>query len=83
MKTLIIYNEITSPIQFLIVEGDYSRFNGVIVNAMEGSGFEDEFCDWIYDKVSGELNHSNQWSKDVAILENKEWDKVAITTFLP
>lgn len=83
MKTLIIYNDVESPIQFLVVDGDYSRFHGVMVNAVTGTGFEDEFCDWMFDKQTGERNHLGQWSDDKSILENKDWDKVAICTWIP
>jgi len=83
MKTLIIYNEIESPLQFLIVDGDFFRFNGVVVNAVVGNGFEEEFCEWMFDKETGERNHLGMWSEDISIVECKEWDKVAICTFLP
>lgn len=83
MKTLIIYNDIESPLQFLLVNGDYSRFHGVTVNAGNGTGFDDEFCDWMWDKESGERNHLGQWSDDKTLLENKNWDKVAICTWIP
>ena len=83
MKTLIIYNDIESPILFLVVNGDYSRFHGVMVNAVNGNGFEDEFCDWMFDKETGERNQLGQWSDDKSIIENKDWDKVAICTWIP
>ncbi len=83
MKTLIIYNDIESDIQFLVVDGDYSRFHGVTVNAVNGNGFEEEFCDWMFDKETGERKNLGQWSEDKSILENKQWDKVAICTWLP
>jgi hypothetical protein len=82
MKTLVIYNDIETPIKFLVVDGDLSKFNGVTVNAMNGNGFEDEFCEWMFNNETGRLNH-NGWSEDKSIIENKEWDKVAICTFLP
>jgi len=83
MKTLVIFNDIESPLQFLIVDGDYSRFNGVIVNAVNGTGFEEEFCEWMFDKETAERNHLGKWSEDISVIESKDWDKVAITTFLP
>ena len=83
MKTLIIYNDIESPIQFLVVDGDYSRFHGVMVNSTIGNGNEEEFCNWMFNPETGERNHLGQWSEDKSILENKNWDKVAICTFLP
>ena len=83
MKTLIIFNEIENTLQFLLVEGDYSRFHGVMVNGMNGNGFEDEFCNWMFDKETGERNPLGQWSNDKSIVENKDWDKVAICTWIP
>ena len=83
MKTLIIFNEIENTLQLLLVEGDYSRFHGVMVNGMNGNGFEDEFCNWMFDKETGERNHLGQWSNDKSIVENKDWDKVAISTWIP
>jgi hypothetical protein len=50
MRTLIIYNDLEAGLRFLIVDGDYSRFNGVLVNAVQGTGFEKEFCDWMWDE---------------------------------
>lgn len=82
MKTLIIYIDFENSLEFLIVDGDYSRFNGVMVNFVNGTGFEDEFCDWMFDRETGRRNHIG-WSTDASIIENKEWDKVAICTFLP
>lgn len=81
MKTLIIYNDIISPVRFLIVEGDYSRFNGVIVNSLDGNGFEQEFCDWMFNSETGDFNH--ELSEDINLVKNKDWDEVAICNFLP
>jgi len=83
MKTLIIYNDIESPIQFLVVSGDYSRFHGVVVGGVNGTGFEDEFCNWMFDKETGERNHIGQWSESKSVVDGKDWDYVAIATFLP
>lgn len=83
MKTLIVYNDIESALQFLIVEGDYSRFNGVAVNSTIGNGYEEEFCKWMFEEDTGERNHLGEWSEDVSLIESKEWDKVAICMFIP
>lgn len=76
MKTLII---LRNEMQFLIVDGDYSRFNGVTVNGEYGNGFEDEFCNFLWDE-NGKYRH--EWSNDISLIENKEWDKVAICTYI-
>lgn len=83
MKTLIIYDDIENPIKFLIVEGDYSRFHGVMINAVNGNGFEEEFCDWMFEKDTGQMKYLEQWSEDKSIMESKEWDKVSICTWIP
>jgi hypothetical protein len=77
-----IYNGIETPPEYLIVDGDYSRFNGVLVNSINGTGYEDEFVKWMFDNETG-LPKSTEWSEDVRVIESKEWDKVAICTFLP
>jgi hypothetical protein len=86
MTTLIIYNDLCEPLQFLLVEGDYSRFNGIYVGAMDTNdpvleSQVDEFVAWRWGE-NGTLNHTD-WSQDTAILEAKQFDKVAVVTFLP
>lgn len=83
MKTLIIYNDCENPLRCIVVDGDFSHFNGVIVNGVFGTGAEDEFCEWMWDEEGNELQQTG-WSEDVStILEGKAWDKVAFCTFLP
>lgn len=80
MKTLIILDyQYEHRIFFLVVDGDYSRFNGVKVNGVHGNGFEDEFCEFMYNE-EGELNH--ELSDDISLIENKQWDKVALCTYI-
>ena len=80
MKTLIIYNECDYGISYFIVDGDYSRFNNSIINCVNGNGFEDEFVAWFYDS-EGKKNFET--STDISLIENKEWDKIALVTWLP
>lgn len=82
MKTLIIYNDIESELEFLIVDGDLSRFHNVVLNSFNETEYEKEFTDWMFNPETGDRNHDG-WSKDVSLVENKQWDKVAICTFLP
>ena len=80
MKTLIIYQELEETIKFLVVEGDYSRFNGIYINMMDNDNeYVDEFCDFFY-KDNGEYKY--ELSSDIGLIENKEWNKVAIVTFI-
>lgn len=81
MITLIIYNDTENPLLYLLVEGDYSKFHGVKVNSVNGTGFESEFCAWMFDTETGEIKH--KFSNDKTLLEAKGWDKVAICTWLP
>jgi hypothetical protein len=81
MKTLLIYNQIDTELQYALLDGDYSRFHGVIVNATVGNGFEEEFVDFFFNKENGDTNFP--LSNDVKLIENKGWDKVAIATWLP
>jgi hypothetical protein len=81
MKTLIIYNDLCEPLQFLLVEGDYSRFNGIYVGQVDTNDTVDEFVAWRWGE-NGTLNHTD-WTQDTAILEAKQFDKVAVVTFLP
>ena len=81
MKTIIIYNQIDRPLEFLIVDGDFTRFNGCIINSCVGNGFESEFGDWFYKPGTGDYNF--EVTTDLSLLENKNWDKVALVTWLP
>lgn len=81
MKTIIIYNPVVEPLKYLIVDGDYSRFNGILVNSCRGTGFEDEFTEWFFDQETGDENFET--TTDISLLENKQWDKIAVVTYLP
>lgn len=81
MKTLLIYNEIGYPLKYSILEGDYSDLNGICINSYD----EDEnkvkkACSLLYDD---EGNFLIDFSEDISLVENKNWDKVAIITFIP
>jgi hypothetical protein len=80
MKTLIIFNEIDS-IGFTIVDGDYARFNGVVFNSMMNHDHEQECGEFIFNDENGTYKH--EFINDISLVENKEWDKVALITFLP
>lgn len=80
MKTLLILNDLESDLQYLIVEGDYSKFHGVCVNSTSQTGYEDEFCKFVWNE-NGKQKHV--WTSDKALIEDKQWDKIAICTFIP
>jgi len=80
MKTLIIYNDIESNLKYFIVEGDFSRFNGIQFNLTEPTPLEIECGNWLYNE-EGFLNHIT--SENVEIVEQKQWDKIAVITWNP
>lgn len=68
-------------LNYLIVEGDYSRFHGIVVNSMINHPHEEEFINFFFDNETGVFLH--EMSNDKSLIENKEWDKVAIITWIP
>jgi hypothetical protein len=81
MKTLIFFSELEQDLQFLVVDGDYSRFHGINVNSIEHHEFEQEFIEWCFETETGNKKNPN-WSTDISIVENKDWDKIAVVNFL-
>ncbi len=79
MKTLFIYNDY-EKIQFFIIEGDYSKFNGIMINSIYRHEFEEECLNFMYDSENGNVKH--EMSDDVSLIKNKQWDEVALITFL-
>ncbi len=81
MKTVIIYDDLESNLRYAIVDGDYSRFHDLHINAGNAEPeLESEACDFLF---AEEGEFKIDFSDDKSLLENKEWDKVAIITFLP
>lgn len=79
MKTLIIFND-QETLQFGVVEGDYTRFNNVCFNEFQSEHPHLAEClEWLYDDQG---NFLIELSEDKSKIENKDWDKVAIITFL-
>lgn len=78
MKTLLIYQTMGEETLFAIVEGDYSHFHGVMF-----TGYGDERvkeCDRFMYGEGGKLRHN--FTSDISVIESKDWDKVAIITFV-
>lgn len=51
MKTLIIYNSTDSPLQYAIVEGDYSDLNGICINSFDEDTIKvEKACKLLFDK---------------------------------
>lgn len=80
-RTLLIYNSIEEPLKYAILEGDYSDINGVCINACdEDKDKINKACSLLFDDKG---NYLIDLSEDVTLMESKNWDKVAIVTFLP
>lgn len=55
MQTVIIYETFTDPIQFIVAEGDLSRFDKFMINAYDNDqSLQDELCNLLYDSVTGQ-----------------------------
>lgn len=79
MTTLIIYNDLET-IRFTKVDGDYSKFNNMVFNVGLYDEMEKECGEFLWDS-DGNLKHD--FTTDINMLENKEWDKIALITFVP
>lgn len=80
MKTIIIYNDFESGLKYALLDGDFSKVSGVVINGMTEHKYMREAIDLIFDNEGG---YKIDFSKDVSLLENKKWDKVAIVNFIP
>ena len=80
MKTLIIYNDCMSEIQYCIIDGDFTHMNGVTINSGFNSDLEYEAGLLLFDEVG---NNNYPFDNDTKLVEDKNWDKIAVITFLP
>lgn len=81
MKTLLIYNSIEALLQYAIVEGDYSDLNGLCLNSFDEDIIKvEKACELLFDDCG---NFLIDFSEDISLVEDKNWDKVAILTFIP
>lgn len=81
MKTLIIYNSIEALLQYAIVEGDYSDLNGICLNSFDEDIIKvEKACELLFDDRG---NFLIDFSEDISLVEDKNWDKVATLTFIP
>ena len=81
MKTIIIYNDIETVLKFAIVDGDYSKFHGVVFNSMKPHEYEVECGKFLFNDESGAFKLN--FTEDISLLENKGWDKIAVIIFIP
>lgn len=81
MKTLLIYIGIESLPEYCIIEGDYSRFHGIVFDGFNDQEYSQECLNFLFDMDTGEFKI--EFDSDISLVENKQWDKVALITFLP
>lgn len=81
MKTLLIFQIVggEDDLQTALLDGDYSRFNNLEVNATEDEALEEDFLNFFYDK---EGNQTIALNKGVGQIESKEFDKVAFVRYV-
>lgn len=77
LKTLIILIIGDKEPKFLIADGDYSKYHNIDFNAFMNDIKVNESSAWLWDD-NGNLLH--YFSTDISLIEDKEWDKVAIIT---
>jgi hypothetical protein len=80
MKTLIIFNSVEKDIEYFIINGDYSRFNNVVFNGFNDDPLIKECSEWLWD-YDGKFLHNT--STNTSLIEDKQWDKVSIITWIP
>lgn len=80
MRTLIIYNGIEESLKYAILEGDYSALHGAMINVYSRDK-EIKALDLLFDDQTGDFLF--ELSEDVALVESKDWDKIAVITFIP
>lgn len=80
MRTLIIYNGVEEPLKYAILEGDYSELHGAMIN-IHGRDKERKALDLLFDNITGDFLF--ELSEEVALVESKGWDKIAVITFMP
>lgn len=85
MKTVIIYEQFIDPIVFIVVDGDYTRLDGVMVNSVDSDRvLQDELCDMLYDPVSGDPTELYKNAlKKFPTEEVKNGAAVIVAGFLP
>lgn len=80
MKTLLIYNPIDEPLKYAILDGDHSDVHGAFINGGINKEKERAACNLLFSKTGDYLI---ELTEDVSLVESKNWDKVAVVTFLP
>lgn len=90
MQTVIIYDQCDANIKFLLVDGDYTRFNGVYINSIISENkkeqkaaekLQDELNKLVYDNKTGRIKLPEVSSFPSAAV--KDGAAVIVAGFLP
>lgn len=74
MKTVVIWDTIEDAIRFFVLNGDFTRLDGVYINQCQDKELESELAAIVYDKDGNEkikmLGHfpTNEIKKDTAVI---------------
>lgn len=81
-KTLLIYqSDYDFEPEFIVVEGDCSRFNNVFINSGEKEELENELLEFFYGK-DGQEDRRNKGTKEFP-LNQQPFTHVAVCGFIP
>lgn len=86
MQTLVEYDDFENWPRYFIVEGDWSKFDGVIINSTDSPEvLQEELCDLMIDDETGYIKLENEVSlEDIAFANNISSDTLIIrVAFLP
>jgi hypothetical protein len=79
MKTLIIFNMTDEDLQYFVADGDYSNFHGIVFDGYMVER-KQQCADWLFEPESGKFRH--EFTTDIRLVEEKNWDRVAVITWL-
>lgn len=83
MKTVIIYNQFTELLSFIVLEGDHERLDGVVINSCEVyQHLQDELYALLYNE-QGEFTQAASTFDKFPTEEVKNGAKVIVCGFLP
>ena len=53
MRTAVIFTDETLKVKFYILDGDYTKYDNIIINTNENEELEDELSNLLYDRETG------------------------------
>lgn len=78
MKTLVVLNDYFINNLYAIIEGDFAHIHGVILNSGIYSNLANEAKLLLFSD-KGRLKH--YFCDDIKLVEDKNWDKIAVINF--